>query len=220
MDERWKAVDEFLEQQLIVEPAACRWVRQIAHKEGMPPIEVTALQGKFLAMLVQSISSKRVLELGTLAGYSTAWLADALKESGVVHTVESRQAHVDIAQKSFQHPDLKDKVILHHGRATQVLQQMVSEHVVPFDFVFIDADKASYPQYLELALELTHDGSIIVMDNTIRQGSFLEDVPERKVSIHGLKKLYQKIKEHPELNVTALQTVGAKGWDGFLMIQR
>ncbi|MFT4186106.1 MAG: O-methyltransferase [Micrococcaceae bacterium] len=220
MEEKWEAVDDFLAGQLVTEPKSCIWVREVAEKADMPPIEVTSLQGKFLAMQCQLIKAKRVLELGTLAGYSTSWFATAVPENGVVHTIESRESHVKVAKKSFSHPDLKDKVILHHGRAAEVMHQLLEKAEPAFDFIFVDADKQSYPEYLELALKLSHENSTIIIDNTIRQGAILADVPERKVSIHGLKNLYKQIKSHPELDVTVLQTVGAKGWDGFMMIRR
>lgn len=218
MKKYWTKVDNFLNDSLILKPKSCAWIEHLIENNKIPPIGITPLQGQFLSIIVKSIRANNILEIGTLVGYSTAWLASAIPEhKGVIHTIESREAHIKVAKQSFKHPDLKNKVILHHGSALDVMKKFPKNM---FDFIFIDADKSNYSQYLDLSLNISNRNSLIIMDNVIREGEFLNKWNEKKVSIHGLKKLYENIKTRSDIEVSVLQTVGSKGWDGLMLIRK
>jgi predicted O-methyltransferase YrrM len=167
-----------------------------------------------LQMLIQMNKCKRVLELGTFAAYSTMWLARALPEDGYILTIEGRDTHAALGQENIDQAKLKQTVELKCGRAADILKAL-PEATEPFDFIFVDADKQSYPEYLELSLNLSHSGTVIVLDNVIRAGDIL-DPDNVKPSIEGIRDMYKAMQNHPKiLSCTALQTVGSKGHDGF-----
>ena len=167
-------------------------------------------------MLIQMNQCKRVLELGTFAAYSTMWLARALPEDGYILTIEGRDTHAAMGQENIDKAQLKQTVELKCGRAADILKSLPAD-IDPFDFIVIDADKQSYPESLELSLNLSHSGTLIFLDNVIRAGDIIN--PENhKPSIEGIRDMFKAMQNHPKiLSCTALQTVGSKGHDGFAL---
>ncbi len=169
-----------------------------------------------LQMLIQMNQCKRVLELGTFAAYSTMWLARALPDDGYILTIEGRDTHAAMGQENIDRAQLKQTVELKCGRAADVLKALPAE-TEAFDFIFIDADKQSYPEYLELSLNLSHSGTLIFLDNVIRAGEIINP-DNHKPSIEGIRAMFKALQNHPRiLSCTALQTVGSKGHDGFAL---
>ncbi len=170
-------------------------------------------------MLVELIGAKRVLEFGTLAGYSTIWMARAAGDGGVVTSLELEEQNAAIARANAERAGVGDRVDIVVGPARSSAQALVDAAVEPYDFAFIDADKQSTPEYLRLVLQLTHPGSVIVIDNVVREGSVVEadSVDEQ---VQGMRAALAAIAANPALEATALQTVGLKGWDGFAVIRR
>jgi len=177
---------------------------------------VTPLQGKFLELLVRISSARRVLEIGTLGGYSTLWLVRALPQDGHIVSLELDPRHAEIARANLQNAGVSDRVDIRVGPATESLQALVTESVAPFDFIFIDADKAGYPDYLGWSLKLSCPGTLIVADNVVRDGKVIEpDNPDP--NIQGVRRFTDLIAAEPRVSATVLQTVGSKGYDGFTL---
>ena len=216
MQQLWNDIDDYINAHLI--PTDHRLQHALDHTDaqGMSNhLAVAPNQGMFLQMLIQMNQCKRVLELGTFAAYSTIWLAKALPEDGYLLTIEGRDTHVGIAQQTIDYAQLPVQVELKHGRGADVMNQLIAEGSEAFDFIFIDADKQSYPEYLELSLKLSRSGTIFVLDNVIRAGDILDE-NNKKPSIEGIRETFTSLKNHPQLlSCTALQTVGSKGHDGF-----
>jgi len=183
---------------------------------GLPPIDVTGLQGKFLAFLVRVSGARRILEIGTLGGYSTIWMARALPLDGSIISLEFQQLHADVARRNLHHAGVSDRVDVRVGRAIDSLPVLESEGAGPFDLIFIDADKRSNPEYLEWALKLSRPGTVIVVDNVVRGGEIVNaesDDPD----IQGTRRCIEQMGTNPRLSATVLQTVGSKGYDGFAL---
>ena len=215
MQQMWSDIDAYIESHLIPEDPILIQTLKNTEDKGFPDhLAVAANQGMLLQMLIQMNKCKRVLELGTFAAYSTMWLARALPEDGYILTIEGRDTHAALGQENIDQAKLKQTVELKCGRAADILKAL-PEDFEAFDFIFIDADKQSYPEYLELSLKLSHTGTIIVLDNVVRAGDIL--VAENlKPSIEGIRDMYKLMQNHPQiLSSTALQTVGSKGHDGF-----
>lgn len=212
----WTAIDDYINDHLIPpQPQLEKTLENTALHGFSNHLAVAPNQGMLLKMLIQMNQCKRVLELGTFASYSTQWLAQALPEDGYLLTIEGRDTHVAMAQENLNLAQLKVHIDLRHGRGVDILNELIHQQVEAFDFIFIDADKQSYPDYLELSLQLTRSGSIIVLDNVIRAGDILDE-NNHKPSIEGIRQMYEKMHNHPKiLSCTALQTVGSKGHDGF-----
>lgn len=211
--ETWKKVDEYFSA-LIKPDAALEAALQVNRAADLPAIDVTALQGRFLELLIRLSGARRVLEIGTLGGYSTIWLAQALPPDGVVVTLEVEPKHAEIAEKNIEHAGLADRVQLRLGPALETLAVIGQEHTEPFDFIFIDADKAGYPEYLQWSLNLSHKSTLIVADNVVRDGKVIEpDNPD--ANIQGVRRFTELVAADPRLSATVLQTVGSKGYDGF-----
>jgi predicted O-methyltransferase YrrM len=181
---------------------------------GLPAISVTPNQGKLLAMLARLMGAERILEIGTLGGYSTIWLARALPASGRLVTLELDEHHASVARANLQRAGLTNVVELRLGLASDSLAQLAAAGVPPFDLVFIDADKASTPDYFTWSLQLTRPGSLIVIDNVIRGGKVL-DADSVDPDIQGIRRTFELLASEPRVTATALQTVGSKGYDGF-----
>lgn len=215
MQHMWSEVDAYIEAHLTPEdPILTQTLTNTAEKGFPDHLAVAPNQGMLLQMLIQMNNCKRVLEIGTFAAYSTMWLARALPENGYILTIEGRDTHAALAQENIDNAHLPQKIELKVGNASDILKAL-PEDFEAFDFIFIDADKQSYPEYLELSLKLSHTGTIIVLDNVVRAGDIL--VAENlKPSIEGIRDMYKLMKNHPQiLSSTALQTVGSKGHDGF-----
>ena len=217
MQSIWTDIDQFIESHLIPEDPILTQTLQNTAAHGFPDhLAVAPNQGMLLQMLIQMNNCKRVLELGTFAAYSTMWLARALPEDGYILTIEGRDTHAAMGQENIDRAQLKVNVDLRVGRAADVLRHLPDDFE-PFDFIFIDADKQSYPEYLELSLKFSHSGTIIVLDNVIRAGEILNP-DNKKPSIEGLRDVFKLMQNHPQiLSCTALQTVGSKGHDGFAL---
>lgn len=217
MQQLWSDIDRYIESHLIPEDSILTQTLQNTEDRGYPDhLAVAANQGMLLQMLIQMNQCKRVLELGTFAAYSTLWLARALPEDGYILTIEGRDAHAALAQENIDKAQLAPRVELKVGRAADIIAALPDDFE-PFDFIFIDADKQSYPEYLELCLKRAHSGTIIFLDNVIRAGDIMN--PENiKPSIQGIRDMYALMQNHPRLlSSTALQTVGSKGHDGFAL---
>ncbi|GFG62848.1 O-methyltransferase [Mycobacterium kubicae] len=178
---------------------------------GLPPIAVSAQQGKFLSLLAGAIRARRILELGTLGGFSTIWLARGAGPQGHVVTLEYEPRHAEVARANLQRAGVAERVEVLVGAALDTLPTLTGD---PFDLVFIDADKENYPAYLEWAVRLTRPGSVIVVDNVIRNGQVAATNSD-DARVAATRHTLQLMGEHPQLDTAALQTVGAKGWDGF-----
>ena len=181
---------------------------------GLPPINVAPNQGKFLEILAQSHRAKRILEIGTLGGYSTIWLARALPTDGQLVSLELEAHHAKVARKNIERAGFSSLVEVRVGPAVQTLQALIASKVESFDFVFIDADKEGYPQYLQLALALSHPGTVIVADNVVRDGEVVNpsSIDER---VQGVRAFLALAASDARLDGTVVQTVGSKGYDGF-----
>lgn len=183
---------------------------------GLPQHSVSPNQGKFLQVLMAACRAKNVLELGTLGGYSTIWIARALPDGGKVVSIEAEPRHTAVARQNIEKAGLSGKVELRTGKALEILPLLLKEQRVPFDFIFIDADKPPYAAYFEFALQLARPGSIIVCDNVIREGKVL-DQNSTDEKVKGVQKLNEMLSNHPRVTATILQTVGAKEYDGMVV---
>lgn len=211
----WTDIDAYIESHLIPEDPILVQTLKHTDERGYPDhLAVAPNQGMLLQMLIQMNQCKRVLELGTFAAYSTMWLARALPQDGYILTIEGRDTHAALAQENINNAQLSQIIELKCGRLADVIRDLPSD-TEAFDFIFIDADKQSYPEYLELSLNVSHSGTIIVLDNVIRAGEILNS-ENHKPSIEGIRKMFVAMQNHPRiLSCTALQTVGSKGHDGF-----
>ena len=217
MQQMWTEIDNYIDAHLIPEDSILLQTLENTEKHGFPDhLAVAPNQGMLLQMLIQMNQCKRVLELGTFAAYSTMWLARALPEDGYILTIEGRDTHAAMGQENIDKAQLKQTVELKCGRAADILKSLPAD-IEPFDLFFIDADKQSYPEYLELSLNLSHSGTLIFLDNVIRAGDIIN--PENhKPSIEGIRDMFKAMQNHPKiLSCTALQTVGSKGHDGFAL---
>lgn len=215
MQQMWSDIDAYIESHLIPDDPILTQTLKHTDERGFPDhLAVAPNQGMLLQMLIQMNKCKRVLELGTFAAYSTMWLARALPKDGYILTIEGRDTHAALGQENIDNAQLPQTIDLKVGRAADILKALPAD-TEAFDFIFVDADKQSYPEYLELSLNLSHSGTIIVLDNVIRAGDILD--PENiKPSIEGIRDMYKAMQNHPKiLSCTALQTVGSKGHDGF-----
>lgn len=212
--EIWTNVDSYFSRALIKSDKALDAATKTNRKSNLPPIDVTPLQGKFLEVMVRATGARRVLEIGTLGGYSTLWLARALPADGMVTTLEIEPRHAAIAQKNIEKAGFTNRVNLRIGPAAKTLAAMVAEPVAPFDFIFIDADKAGYPEYLKWSLKLSHPGTVIIADNVVRDGKVI-DPASPDPNIQGVRRFTELLAAEPRLSTTVLQTVGGKGYDGF-----
>ncbi len=215
----WRAVDDYLAP-LVAEDDALRAANDAAARAGLPAIQVSAAQGRMLSLLARIHGARRALEVGTLAGYSTIWLARGLTGPGRhVTTVELDPRHAGVARANLDRAGLADVVDVRVGRGVDVLAQLTSEGAEPYDIVFIDADKPSNTAYLEAALALTTPGAVIVVDNVVRGGG-LADAASGDDRVAGSRAVVEAVAADPSLDGTVIQTVGAKGYDGFLLIRR
>jgi predicted O-methyltransferase YrrM len=214
MSESWTAVDAYLNGVLVPQDPAGQATLAANAAAGLPAIDVTPTQGKLLQLLVAMGGARRVLEIGTLGGYSTLWISRGLGEGGTITSLEVNEAHARVARANLDAAGVGDRVNIRIGPALETLQRLVDDGEEPFDFVFIDADKRNNARYLEWALKLTHSGSVLVCDNVVREGDVADpDVTDRDVE--GTREFLEAVGSDPRLDATALQTVGAKGWDGF-----
>ena len=213
-DPVWAAVDDYLEGLLTPTDDGLSHALEAAAGAGLPAIQVPALQGKLLQLLVQISGARRVLEVGTLAGYSTIWLARGLLPGGDVVTLEVDAEHARVAAENFAAAGVDDRVRLIVGAAIDSLPQLAEETADPFDLVFVDADKVNNSAYVEWAIRLGRPGTVIVVDNVVRRGA-VTDASNTDQAVVGTRAVLDLLSHDPRLDATALQTVGAKGYDGF-----
>jgi predicted O-methyltransferase YrrM len=216
-EERWTAVDQYITDALVPPDADLDFVLQASEKAGLPSIQVAANQGKFLMLLAQIQGAQNILELGTLGGYSTIWLARALPSGGRLITLEADPKHAEVARAGFKRAGLDDVIELRLGPALQTLSQLASEGCGPFDFIFLDADKDNYPAYFPWLLKLSRPGTIIVADNMVRNGDVL-DPNNKDPRVIGVRRFYELMAAESRMEATAIQTVGNKGYDGFAIM--
>jgi predicted O-methyltransferase YrrM len=217
-DEGWKAVDDYYAGVLGAADPVMEDVLKASEAAGLPSIQVSPLQGRMLMLLAQMAGAKRILEIGTLGGYSTIWLARALPKGGELITLEAEPLHAETAQANIGRAGVGDKVEIKLGPAAEAMAAMVQEGVRPFDFIFIDADKPGYPAYLDLAVKLSWPGTVIVADNMVRQGA-VADAGSEDESVKAARAFNDKVAADKRLTATAVQTVGAKGYDGFVLVR-
>lgn len=212
--ERWTAVDRYLTDLLVSPDPALEAALRAGAEAGLPPHEISPTVGKLLHLLAQSLGARTILEIGTLGGYSTIWLARALPADGRLITLEAVPEHAAVARANIARAGLESLVDLRLGRALETLPQLAAEGRGPFDLIFIDADKAGNPDYLAWALELSRRGSLIVADNVIRAGAVV-DAATGDPSVQGVRRFLELLAAEPRVSATAIQTVGGKGYDGF-----
>lgn len=216
MKNTWTKVDDYFGDLLAPEDEAMRDALRANRKAGLPAIGVSRLQGKFLFLLVKIVQARRVLEIGTLGGYSTIWMARALPAGGRIVTLEVDPKHAEVARRNLSAAGVMDRVDLRLGRALDTLPSLQAAGAGPFDLVFIDADKQNNSEYLEWAVKLGRPGTIVVVDNVVREGNVI-DAKSRKGDVRGTRRMTELMARHPRLSATALQTVGVKGYDGFAL---
>lgn len=208
------AVDDYIYDQLLTQDTLLAEVLERSKQHPIPLIHVSPTQGKLLKLLVQMMGAKRVLEIGTLAAYSTIWMGQAVSDDGKIITLDFDEKHVAIARDNIEFAGMSDKIEVIQGAAVDSLKQLIADGVEPFDFFFLDADKGNNPTYLELCLQLARPGSVIVGDNVVRRGKLLDE-DSKADNINGLQRFFELMSNHPQLDATAVQTVGGKSWDGF-----
>ena len=212
----WKPVDALIERTLIPSDEALAAALRASTAAGLPEIQVTPGQGKHLHLLARLMSARRILEIGTLGGYSTIWLARALPPGGRVVTLELDAAHAAVARENFARAGLQGVIDLREGRALDLLPGLAAEKPAPFDLSFIDADKESAPEYFEWCVRLSRSGAAIIVDNVVRDGE-VADASSRDPRVLGIRRLYEALSRDTRVSATAIQTVGGKGYDGFLL---
>ena len=215
--DKFDDVDAYLAERLLPEDETLNTTLSRQTEAGLPPMAVSALQGAFLNIIAQSLGAKRILELGTFAGYSTIWLARALPEGGKLITLELQDVNADLAQRNFDDAGLSDRIEIRRGPAEKSMNIMINDGVAPFDLIFMDSDKINYPIYLEQVIMLSRPGTLIIADNVVRDGRITDD-QSKDPSIRGVRTFLDQLKTHPRLTSTAIQTVGDKGYDGFAMM--
>jgi predicted O-methyltransferase YrrM len=221
-EELWSAIDRYINEHLVPDDPALEAALAASDAAGLPPIAITPNQGKLLHLLVRIHGARSVLELGTLGGYSTIWLARALPADGRLVTLEADPGYAEVAKANIANAGLEQTVQLRVGPALQTLPELSAEGAGPFDLIFIDADKRNNPGYLEWSLKLSRSGSLIVADNVVRAGAILDpdgvDPSGSPGSVQGIRRFYEQLATEPRVDATAIQTVGAKGHDGFALM--
>jgi predicted O-methyltransferase YrrM len=212
--EQWTAVDRYIAGHLVPSDPALEAALQASEAAGLPAINVAPNQGKLLQLLAQSIGARNILEIGTLGAYSTIWLARALPQDGRLITLEANPAYAEIARANIARAGLADRVELRLGPALDTLPTLAQEGVGPFDLTFIDADKEHNSDYFRWAIKLSRRGSLIIVDNVVREGGVI-DASRHDSHIQGVRDFYEFVAAESRVSITAVQTVGSKGHDGF-----
>jgi len=212
----WTNVDRYYEATVGADDPVLSAALEASRRAGLPDIQVSPLQGKLLYLLATAVNARRILEIGTLGGYSTLWLARALPLEGRLVTLEVDRAHADIAQSNLARGGLADRVEVRVGPALESLPKLAEGEEGPFDLVFIDADKREYPEYLDWALRLARPGALILADNVVRRGDVVVESGEDE-SVLGVRRMNERVAHDPRLSATVVQTVGSKGYDGMMV---
>lgn len=215
-EQLWTSVDQYYSDTLVKPDEALDAALRDSDAAGLPPINVTPTQGKLLHLMARFCGARSILEIGTLGGYSTIWLARALPDGGRLVTLEAEPRHAEVARANIARAGLADRVEVRVGRALDTLPQLEADGSGPFDFVFVDADKPSNPDYVEWALKITRPGSVIIVDNVVRDGAVADSGSEDS-AVLGVRRMNELIAADQRLTATAVQTVGSKGYDGMLV---
>jgi len=214
--EQWGAVDTYITDRLVPPDSALSAALEASEAAGLPAISVTPNQGKLLHLLARLHAARTILEVGTLGGYSTIWLARALPAGGRLITLEADPKHAEVALANIARAGLSDRVDLRLGPALEALPRIANEGHGPFDLIFIDADKPNTPEYFTWALKLSRLGGLIIVDNVVRNGA-VADPDNEDPSIQGMRRFFDLIAQEKRVSATAIQTVGSKGYDGFAL---
>ena len=215
MQDTWRAVDEYYAAALLPPDEALTNALQESDSAGLPQIAVSPLQGAFLELFARSVRARSVLEVGTLGGYSTIRLARGVGPRGRVLTLEYQPAHADVARRNIAAAGLSDRVEIRVGAALDLLPQLEGSDRVPFDLVFLDADKENNAAYLDRAVRLGRPGTVIIVDNVVRDGAVV-DAQNPSGAVQGTRAMVEMLRTDDRLDATAIQTVGVKGYDGFV----
>ncbi len=215
--EMWSAVDQYFSDQLVQSDSVLDAALAASVAAKLPAIHVSPNQGKMLMLLAKIGGARKILEIGTLGGYSTIWLAQALPPGGKLITLEFEPKHAAVAKSNLVRAGFGDVVDIRLGKAIETLPKLQAEGRGPFDFIFVDADKPSNPDYFAWALKLSRPGSVIIIDNVVRSGA-VADAASKDASVLGVRRLAEMIATEPRVSATAIQTVGSKGYDGFAMV--
>jgi len=213
----WESVDKYLDKMLIPQDSTLEQALEAAAAARLPAIQVSSVQGKLLHMLARIMGARNILEIGTLGGYSTIWMARALPEGGRLITLEADPKHAEVARKNFARAGVENKVELRIGKALDTLPQVAAEIRDPFDMFFIDANKSNMPEYFEWSLKLARKGSVIIADNVVREGAVL-DAKSKDADIRGRRRFLEMVGKEKRVSGTALQTVSTKSYDGFALV--
>jgi predicted O-methyltransferase YrrM len=216
-DSQWTLVDDYLNSMLMETDPALDAAVEASAAAGLPPIQVPSNQGKLLHLIAKASGARKILEIGTLGGYSTIWLAGALPKDGKLITLELEPRHAEVARANFARAGLEHLIELRLGPALKSLSELAAENRGPFDFIFIDADKPTYTEYFGWALKLSRAGTVIIADNVVRKGA-VADPGSSDVNVQGIRRFLEAVKAEPRVSATAIQTVGSKGHDGFAMM--
>jgi len=215
-EQQWSEVDHYVEQKLIPTDPVMQQVLDNNHQADLPPFDVSPVQGQFLQLLIRMSGARRILEIGTLGGYSTIWMARALPTDGIIVTLELDQHHANTARANFELAGVTPQIELRQGDALKQLARLEEEQIEPFDFIFIDADKPNNPHYLKWALHFSRRGTVIFGDNVIREGEIINR-HSSDPRIKGVRTFYDMLADEPRITATAIQTLGSKGYDGFMI---
>lgn len=214
----WAKVDDYICELMVPQDVALTKAIETSKQMNLPPISISANQGKFLQLLAQIQGAKSILEIGTLGGYSAIWLARALSTNGKLTTLELDAHHANVAQTNIDFAGLTDRISIRLGNALQSLHELSQENIDPFDMIFIDADKANYPKYLEWSIQLSRSGGLIVVDNVVRNGQII-NFNDNDEAVIGTREMNKLIAFDARISATEIQTVGSKGYDGFALIR-
>lgn len=215
-EDTWGTVDAYILDNVVEEDSALRAALADSRAAGLPDIAVSAAHGKLLSLWAQTLGARRILEIGTLGGYSTIWLARALPHDGALISLEYEAKHAELARKNLARAGVAERVTIRVGAALDSLPVLAKESQGPFDLTFIDADKQNIPAYFDWARRLSRPGSLIIVDNVVRRGAVI-DASTADAAVQGVRKLYASLKGDRRVSATAVQTVGSKGYDGFLV---
>jgi len=213
LQKKWTEVDDYIASLLIPPDAALDGALRASDEAGLPSINVSANQGKLLMLFARMLNARNILEIGTLGGYSTIWMARGLAEGGRLITLEYEAKHAEVAMANLVRAGLSDRVEIRVGRALDTLPKLVEEGRGPFDLVFIDADKQGYTEYLEWSMKLSRRGTVIVADNVVRNGAVADPASSDEM-VQGIRRFNRALAAEKRLSATEIQTVGSKGYDG------
>jgi len=217
-EDQWVAVEQYFSKSLLLNDPTLESALATSEKAGLPAISVSPTQGKLLQMLAQMLGARAILEIGTLGGYSTIWMARGMSPGGHLITLEVDPSHAAVAQQNLSSAGLQEVVEVKVGNALETLPRLAADRHGPFDLIFIDADKQNIPAYFEWALKLSRPGTVIVVDNVVRDGAVI-DADSSDESVQGVRRFIEQVAANRRVSGTAIQTVGIKGYDGFAIVR-